>query len=145
MTREECIALVTAEYGRAHDVCTAADAAGVLPRDIKATWPNVRGFMSRIPGPYHRPGPNGREDPPTMAELRAFLEALRFHRHRARRAMEKQPRADAWNAWRWLDDEGTQCVCVASEPTLAAAMDAARLLGAHQVQHGLDGRVEVVS
>lgn len=55
------------------------------------------------------------------------------------------PRADAWNAYRWLDDEGTRCVCVASEPTLDAAMEAARRLGAHQVQRGLDGRVEVVS
>jgi hypothetical protein len=75
-------------YDAAHDECSAAERAGVLPADIRQTWPNVLGFLQRVPGqPYHRAGPNGTVDPPTAAEQRAALVALRIHADRAHRAV----------------------------------------------------------
>jgi hypothetical protein len=85
---------IAALYGRAHDSCTAALAAGVLPRDIEATWPNVLGFLRRIPGqPYHRPPPcredgTRPDDRPTGPEMAAFAIALKIHKRRADAAME---------------------------------------------------------
>ncbi len=76
---------LAARYYEADDACTAARAAGVLPADIEATWPNMLGFLRRVPGqPLHHPAPNGREDDaPTAAELVAFYDALKIHRRRA--------------------------------------------------------------
>lgn len=84
---------IAAAYDAAHDACTAAMDRGVLPRDIADTWPNVRGFLERIPGQrYHRPGPNGREDPPSDREIKAAIAALKIH---ARRADDAIALADA--------------------------------------------------
>lgn len=77
-------------YGEAHDAVTAADAQGVCPKDIVRTWPNVLGFLRRVPGqPYFRATPNGRDDTPTLTELEVFRDALRIHRDRALRAIER--------------------------------------------------------
>lgn len=50
----------------------------IVPPDIDAAWPNVRGFLRRVPGhPLHRPGPNGRLDAPDPRELRWAANELR--------------------------------------------------------------------
>jgi len=76
-------------YERAHEACTAARSAGVLPRDIEQTWPNVLGALRRVPGqPYHRPPPAPRvDDTPPPADQRALYDAINIHRARAERAL----------------------------------------------------------
>jgi hypothetical protein len=57
-------------------------------RDIEATWPNVLGFLRRVPGQkYDRSPPAGTPaDEPTQVELVAFRDAMRIHIARLERA-----------------------------------------------------------
>lgn len=66
-------------FTQIEDYVGALDEWSLCPQDIKDTWPNVRGFMRRIPGQaYHRPT----DDPPTEPELETFAAALRIHLRR---------------------------------------------------------------
>lgn len=78
-------------YDAAHDLALVARERGVMPRDIEATWPNVLGFLRRIPGqPYYRPAPNDADDVPTRDECIVFYDALVLTGRRLRTALVRK-------------------------------------------------------
>lgn len=75
-------------YDTADQLVNECKRRGCLPKDIEATWPNVLGFMRRIPGQEHyRAAPNGVDDCPTRQEIIVFRDALMIHATRCRRAL----------------------------------------------------------
>lgn len=62
-----------------------------LPGAVAIGLPNALGFMRRVPGTaYHRPGPNGREDPPTDQQIaRACVELIIWAAQLERRALRE--------------------------------------------------------
>lgn len=113
---------LAALYCETEAACKEAMLAGVLPRDIQATWPNALGFMRRVPGqPLHREPPAGSaDDMPSDAELVAFRDALKIHRRRALNVLrsettmttttEREPHSSVCNRYVYGGD-GPRCQC----------------------------------
>lgn len=76
-------------YDEAYAAYTQCAVIGRVPKDLKATWPNVLGMLRRILGQkYYREPPKGSpSDVPSAKELAAFRDALRTHAARLRRVV----------------------------------------------------------